>query len=64
MTATTGQQIKEMRVAMRHTQLSLSVQIGVHSLTISRWERDDTTPHPVFLFAVRQLYQASQGQAA
>lgn len=59
-----GRTIREMRLAMRHTQLSLAVQIGVHPVTISKWERGVISPHPVFFHAVRQLYKAHQGAAA
>ena len=57
-------QVKEMRVALGHTQHSLSVQIGIHEMTISKWERGLARPHPVFISALRRLYEASMGQAA
>lgn len=51
-----GRQIKQMREAMGHTQLSLAVAIGVHSMTLSKWERGVAEPHPVFFKAVQDLY--------
>lgn len=59
-----GQQVREMREAMRHTQLSLAMAIGVHPMTVSYWERDVKKPHPVFLAAIRRLHDDHQGAAA
>lgn len=58
MTAADGlaRQIREMRVAMCHTQLSLAVAIGSHPMTVSRWERGLARPHPVFFNAIRDTY--------
>lgn len=53
-----------MRIALGHTQQSLAVQLGIHEMTVSKWERGQANPHPVFFGALRQLYQANLEQAA
>lgn len=59
-----GRQIKLMREAMGHTQLSLAVAIGAHPMTLSKWEREVAEPLPVFFNAVKGLYAAHcQAQA-
>lgn len=51
--------VKAYRLALGHTQRSLSVFLGVHVVTISKWERGLSNPHPVFFNALKQL--AMQG---
>lgn len=60
MTAPDGlaRQIREMRVAMKHTQLSLALAIGAHPMSVSKWERGRAVPHLVFFNAIRDLYHA------
>lgn len=62
MTKGLGEQIREMRVAMGHTQQSFALAIGVHFITVSKWERGETEPLPAFLQAIRTMYAASLAQ--
>lgn len=41
----TPQKIRELREALKHTQLSFAVLLGVDCGTISRWERGIRMPH-------------------
>lgn len=52
-----SRQIRDMRVAMGHTQLSLASAIGAHVQTVSQWERGRKKPLPVFFNSIRDLYQ-------
>lgn len=47
---TIGQRIKERRSALKYTQRSLGKQAGVAHVTISQWERDETSPRGDNLF--------------
>ena len=41
--------IREAREAARMSQAQLGRAVGVAPMTISRWERGASKPHPVFL---------------
>lgn len=55
MSTTIAQQIRAARVRMKHTQASLAAAIGVHSMTVSKWERGTARPHRVFIEAILRL---------
>jgi len=42
----TGQQIRTLRERLGFTQVQLAQLLGVHPLTVSRWERDELAPSP------------------
>ena len=39
------EQVKTVRVLLQLTQTELAEQIGISYATVSRWEREDRTPH-------------------
>ena len=42
----TGREIAAVRTGLGVTQVQLAQLLGVHPLTVSRWERGDLTPSP------------------
>lgn len=54
-----ARQIRDMRVASGHTQLSLAAAIKAHPMSVSKWERGIAVPIPVFFEAIRDLYAES-----
>ena len=51
-----GRLIRQWRVEMRHTQLSLATALGVGSTTVSRWERGTSEPLPIYFRMVENLH--------
>lgn len=49
--------VKAYRLALGHTQRSLAAFLGVHVVTVSKWERGLSNPHPVFFKALSRLQQ-------
>ena len=47
------EQVKTVRVLLQLTQTELAEQIGISYATVSRWERENRTPH---LAMVGKLY--------
>lgn len=45
----TGKEIKDKRKAKGWTQKGLADFLGVHRVTVTRWETDDRKPHPVIM---------------
>jgi transcriptional regulator with XRE-family HTH domain len=41
-----SEEIRNLRLRLRYTQSRLAALVGVHALTVSRWERDDLIPPP------------------
>lgn len=58
---TIGQRIKERRSALKHTQRSLGKQAGVAHVTISQWERDETSPRGDNLFKLAAALNVEPG---
>ena len=53
----TGKEIKEKRKAKRWTQQQLADMIGVHQVTVARWETDANKPHPAVIRLLRMLLE-------
>ncbi len=51
----TGREIKAFREQWGLTQRDLAVELGVTSVTVSRWESGGVTPHPSFITTLRSL---------
>lgn len=58
---TIGQRIKERRSALKLTQRSLGKQVGVAHVTISQWERDETSPRGDNLFKLAAALNVEPG---
>ncbi|HBM7600282.1 helix-turn-helix domain-containing protein [Enterobacter asburiae] len=58
---TIGQRIKERRSALKLTQRSLGKQAGVAHVTISQWERDETSPRGDNLFKLAAALNVEPG---
>lgn len=41
---TVGQRIRDLRLGALLTQKALAAKLGVETMTVSRWERDDVPP--------------------
>ncbi len=52
-----GKEIKEKREAKGWTQQQLADMIGVHQVTVARWETDKRTPHPAVIRMLRMLLE-------
>ncbi|HHG9944625.1 TPA: helix-turn-helix domain-containing protein [Yersinia enterocolitica] len=51
---TPGQRIKHRRLELKLTQKELAKRVGVAHVTISQWERDDTSPRGDRLFLLAE----------
>lgn len=49
-----GQRIKNKRLALKMTQKALAEKVGVAHVTISQWERQDTSPRGAHLFSLAE----------
>lgn len=49
------------RWARRWTQRQLADALGVHPITVSRWERGQQEPHPGWLQLLRPFLRSSGG---
>ncbi|WP_374258750.1 helix-turn-helix domain-containing protein [Yokenella regensburgei] len=58
---TIGQRIKERRTALQYTQRSLGKRAGVAHVTISQWERDETSPRGDNLFKLAEALSVEPG---
>ncbi|MDI3359740.1 helix-turn-helix domain-containing protein [Lelliottia sp. V89_10] len=58
---TIGQRIKERRSALKFTQRSLGKRAGVAHVTISQWERDETSPRGDNLFKLAEALGVEPG---
>ena len=64
-----GEAIKALRLRLGLTQTELGAEIGVHQVTVARWETGGKTPLPIIQRALADLdarrsrvqTQASQG---
>lgn len=52
--------IKAVRLAMEHTQQELAALLGLHAMTISKWERGVAHPGPYHI-ALLAAFQRSAG---
>ena len=63
-----GEEIKALRLRLGLTQTELGAEIGVHQVTVARWETGGKTPLPIVqraltdLDARRSRVQARAGQ--
>lgn len=63
-----GEEIKALRLRLGLTQTELAAEIGVHQVTVARWETGGITPLPIIqraladLDARRSRVQARTGQ--
>lgn len=55
-TLTVGGRIKDFRLALLLTQKALANKLGVESVTVSRWERDDVPPSDLNRVRLGQLF--------
>lgn len=51
----TAQEIKQLRVALQRTQEGMAKIIGTTSMTVSRWERGENTPLPIYVEKLTKL---------
>jgi putative transcriptional regulator len=51
----TKDEIRELRERLGLNQEQFGNKIGVHFITISRWERGISAPHPVFIAMMQKL---------
>jgi transcriptional regulator with XRE-family HTH domain len=51
----TGKEIKEKRKTKGWTQQQLADVIGVHQVTVARWEIDQSKPHPAVMRLIKML---------
>ena len=58
---TIGQRIKERRSELKFTQRSLGKRAGVAHVTISQWERDETSPRGDNLFRLAEALGVEPG---
>lgn len=58
---TIGQRIKERRSELKFTQRSLGKRAGVAHVTISQWERDETSPRGDNLFKLADALGVEPG---
>lgn len=52
---TLGQKIKELRKALKATQLQVGKAVGVSHVTISQWEKDETSPKGENLYKLARV---------
>ena len=63
-----GEEIKALRLRLGLTQTELAAEIGVHRVTVTKWETSGKTPLPIVqraladLDARRSRVQAQAGQ--
>ena len=55
-------EVKALRAALGLSQAALAKWLGCHTVTISRWERGQSPPHPAALALLRR--QAAEGRPA
>jgi putative transcriptional regulator len=55
----TGEEIKNKRIKLGLTQEQLAVEVGVTSATVSRWERNKYTPHPLIARHVLEFFDTN-----
>lgn len=58
---TIGQRIKERRLELKLSQRSLGKRAGVAHVTISQWERDETSPRGDNLFKLAEALSVEPG---
>ncbi|CAM4031941.1 MULTISPECIES: helix-turn-helix domain-containing protein [Lelliottia] len=58
---TIGQRIKERRLELKYSQRSLGKRAGVAHVTISQWERDETSPRGDNLFNLAEALSVEPG---
>lgn len=51
----TAEEIKSMRKALKLTQEKLAEKLGVHRITVVRWERSEKQPSALALKALERL---------
>jgi DNA-binding transcriptional regulator YiaG len=51
----TPKEIKQIRTALQRTQVSMAKIIGTSAITVSRWERGESHPLPVYLEKLTRL---------
>ena len=50
-----GEEIKALRLRLGLTQTELAAEIGVHQVTVARWETGGITPMPIVQRALADL---------
>ncbi len=50
-----GEEIKALRLRLGLTQTELAAEIGVHQVTVARWETGGITPMPIVQQALADL---------
>ena len=58
----TGKDIKDKRKAKGWTQKELADFLGVHRITVTRWETDEGKPHPVIMRFLGSLEEATEAE--
>ena len=53
--------VKSLREAAGLTQQQLADELGVTNMTVSRWEREETTPLPAFERQIKKMLAAFPG---
>lgn len=53
-------EIKALREELNLTQQELADKVGVHRITVTRWELGDIQPSPMAVQALNQLKQEAQ----
>ena len=51
--------VKDLRIKLGLTQKEFAERIGVHAITIIRWEKGVSTPHPVWIAKIQDLVKVS-----
>ena len=50
-----AQEIKNIRIALQRTQVGMAQIIGTTSITVSRWERGESHPLPIYMAKLVKL---------
>lgn len=59
MASWTPEIVKDLRIKLGLTQKEFAERVGVHAITIIRWEKGVSTPHPVWIEKIRDLEKSS-----
>ena len=65
----TATEIKNIRTALQRTQVGMAQIIGTSSVTVSRWERGESHPLPIYMAKLVKLRdyiikKAEEGKSA